>query len=79
MSCDFSCMVSGEHFDAFAAHGIGMEVEFLEASMYHLDGPGALRLEGVHLIVHGCPDADTGRKLLRATEQAVREGVKCDG
>ena len=56
-----------------------MEVEFLEASMYHLDGPGALRLEGVHLIVHGCPDADTGRKLLRATEQAVREGVKCDG
>lgn len=79
VSCDFSCMLSGEHFDTFVAPGIEMEQNFLEASMYHLDGPGALRPEGVHLIVHGCPDADTGRKLLRAAEQAAREGVKCDG
>lgn len=138
VSNDFSCMLSGEHFDEFVAHGIQMELDFLEASMYHLDGPNAtrhvdkllqypnlngiqcvygagkpsakhwisllqkiqnagklvqvncemddvlslcraLRPEGVHLIVHGCPDVDTGKKLLRVAEEATREGVISHG
>ena len=40
---DFSCMVSGEDYDRFVLPGIRQEVDFLEASIYHLDGPDALR------------------------------------
>ena len=40
---DFSCMVSGEDYDRFVLPGILQEVDFLEASIYHLDGPDALR------------------------------------
>ena len=40
---DFSCMVSAEDYERFVLPGIRQEVDFLEASIYHLDGPGALR------------------------------------
>ncbi len=40
---DFSCMVSEEMFAEFFLEGIAEECRFLEASIYHLDGPGALR------------------------------------
>lgn len=40
---DFSCMVSSEDYDKFVLPGILEEVDFLEGSIYHLDGPGALR------------------------------------
>ncbi len=42
-SNDFSCMVSNEMFEEFFLPGIIEECRFMEASMYHLDGPGALR------------------------------------
>ncbi len=42
-SNDFSCMVSREMFDTFFLPGIAEECRALEASIYHLDGPGALR------------------------------------
>lgn len=40
---DFSCMVSPADYEKYIVPGIEMEMDFLEASMYHLDGPGALR------------------------------------
>lgn len=42
-SNDFSCMVSNEMFEEFFLPGIIEECRFYERSIYHLDGPGALR------------------------------------
>ena len=42
-SNDFSCMVSKEMFDDVFLPGIIDECRHLEASIYHLDGPGALQ------------------------------------
>ncbi len=42
-SNDFSCMISKQMFDDVFLPGIAQECRFLEASIYHLDGPGALR------------------------------------
>ena len=41
-SNDFSCMVSTDMFNEFFLPGIVDECRHLEASIYHLDGPGAL-------------------------------------
>jgi len=42
-SNDFSCMISKEMFDEFFLPGIRQECEFMDRSLYHLDGPGSLR------------------------------------
>lgn len=42
-SNDFSIMISKEMFDDVFLPGIAHECEFLDRSIYHLDGPGALR------------------------------------
>jgi hypothetical protein len=42
-SNDFSCMVSKEMFDEVFLPGIIEECQFMEANIYHLDGPDALR------------------------------------
>jgi hypothetical protein len=42
-SNDFSCMISPEMFGEFFLPGITQECCFYERSIYHLDGPGALR------------------------------------
>lgn len=42
-SNDFSCMVSNKMFEEFFLPGISQECSFFEKSIYHLDGPGALR------------------------------------
>jgi hypothetical protein len=42
-SNDFSCMVSGEMFREFFLPGLTNECRFLDRSIYHLDGPNALR------------------------------------
>jgi len=42
-SNDFSCMISKPMFDEIFLPGIIRECRHLEASVYHLDGPGALR------------------------------------
>lgn len=42
-SNDFSCMISKEMFDDVFLPGIQRECQFHEASVYHLDGPDALR------------------------------------
>ena len=41
-SNDFSCMVSPEMFDRFFLGRLAEECAFLDRSIYHLDGPGAL-------------------------------------
>jgi hypothetical protein len=43
VSNDFSCMISKEMYDDVFLPGIIDECRFLDASLYHLDGPGALR------------------------------------
>jgi hypothetical protein len=42
-SNDFSIMISKEMFDEVFLPGIARECRFLDRSIYHLDGPGALR------------------------------------
>jgi hypothetical protein len=42
-SNDFSCMISKEMFDDVFLPGIAEECKFYDRSLYHLDGPGALR------------------------------------
>lgn len=42
-SNDFSCMISKELFDDVFLPGIAAECRHYEASIYHLDGPNALR------------------------------------
>ena len=41
-SNDFSCMISKKMFDDVFLEGIRDECKFLDQSIYHLDGPGAL-------------------------------------
>ena len=43
VSSDFCCMVNREMFEALIVPGLERELDFLEGSMYHLDGPGALQ------------------------------------
>jgi len=40
---DFSCLISKEDYHEAVMPGLNNELDFLEASMYHLDGPDALR------------------------------------
>lgn len=42
VSNDFSCMISKKQFDDLFLPGIVNECRFLDHSIYHLDGPGAL-------------------------------------
>ena len=42
-SCDFSALISGYHFEDHVMPGLKYEHDLLPASIYHLDGPGALR------------------------------------
>ena len=42
-SNDFSCMISKAMYDEVFLPGIAQECAFYERSIYHLDGPGALR------------------------------------
>ncbi len=42
-SCDFSCMISEEMFSNHVMPELLEEIDFLDASVYHLDGPDALK------------------------------------
>lgn len=42
-SNDFSCMISNDMFKDVFLEGIIKECQFLDSSIYHLDGPGALQ------------------------------------
>ena len=54
-SNDFSCMISTDMFEEFFLPGLIEECRFYDQSVYHLDGPGALR----HLdTLLGIPELD---------------------
>ncbi len=42
-SCDFCCMISPDSFEELVIEELEKELEFLDASIFHLDGPGALK------------------------------------
>lgn len=42
-SCDFCCLISPEMFEEFIVEELEEELDFLDASIFHLDGPGALK------------------------------------
>lgn len=41
--CDLSCMIGAQMFDEFERPSLVREIEGLDASIYHLDGPDALQ------------------------------------
>ncbi len=43
LQCDFSIMISQAMYREFFLDGLRSECQFLDHSIYHLDGPGALR------------------------------------
>lgn len=43
VSCDFICMVSGPMFERFFLPELVAEIEYLDRSIFHLDGPDALK------------------------------------
>lgn len=82
VSCDFSCMVGQDIYNEFVIPGLLCELEFLEASIYHLDGPGALRhidrileqpgLNGVQWVYGaGQPSARYWMDLLKKIQNVV--------
>ncbi|MHC4717906.1 MAG: trimethylamine corrinoid protein 2, partial [Planctomycetota bacterium] len=42
-SCDFICMISPEMFEATVLGQLAAEMEHLDRTFFHLDGPGALK------------------------------------
>lgn len=42
-SCDFSCMISQKMYEELILPELLLELDYLEASVYHLDGPDALK------------------------------------
>lgn len=43
LQCDFSCMISSEMFDEFFLPAFEQQTEWVGRTIYHLDGPGAIR------------------------------------
>jgi len=43
LQCDFSCMISPAMFEGFVVPGLERLTEWLDHSIYHWDGPGALQ------------------------------------
>jgi hypothetical protein len=43
VSCDFICMISPKMFQDAILPSLYAEIQWLDHSIYHLDGPGALR------------------------------------
>jgi len=43
LQCDFSCMISAEMFDELFLPPLREQTEWVDRTIYHLDGPGAIR------------------------------------
>ena len=82
-SCDFICMISPEMFDKFITEELDRELEYLDASIFHLDGPIAFnnhldkllsfrKLKGVQL-QYGA-GATTARDWLKAAKKVQAAG-----
>jgi len=68
-SCDFICMISNSMLREFFLPGLLAEIDYLDHSLFHLDGPGALRhldtLLGIGKLggIQWVPGANTGPML----------------
>lgn len=43
LQCDFSCMISPRMFEALFLPGLEQQTRWIDRTIYHLDGPGAIR------------------------------------
>ena len=43
LECDFSCLISTDMFERIFLPGIARQASWVERTIYHLDGPGAIR------------------------------------
>jgi hypothetical protein len=67
-SNDFSAMISTAMFEEFFLPGIRGECQFLEHTIYHLDGPGAIR----HLeLLLAIPELDAVQFVPTVSDEAV--------
>jgi len=83
-SNDFSCMISRDMFIEFFIPGLIDEIRFYDRSIYHLDGPGALRhldtlldipeLDGVQWV---CGAGNEGFARWVKVYQRVQNAGKC--
>ena len=73
---DFSCLISSEMFEEFFIPGLEQQTKWVERTVYHLDGPGAVRhldlllslphLDGIQWVPGaGAPPASKWIRLLR--------------
>lgn len=80
-SCDFSCMISREMYEEFVIPELLEEIDFLDGSIYHLDGPDALKhldrlleieaLDGIQWVYGaGQPSASHWLPVLRKIQNA---------
>lgn len=80
-SCDFSCMISQNMYEELVIPELMMEIEYLDASVYHLDGPDALKhldrilqikkLKGVQWVYGaGAPSASHWLHIIKKIQDA---------
>ncbi|GHU67041.1 hypothetical protein FACS189447_08830 [Spirochaetia bacterium] len=80
-SCDFVCMISKDMFEDLIVEELQAELAYLDASVFHLDGPGALRhlerlleikeLDGIQWVFGaGQPSASHWIPVLKKIQQA---------
>ena len=89
-SCDFSYMISGEHFKEFILPELTAEAEWLPATIYHLDGIGSLthldtllsvnRINGIQWVPGtGKPPAREWGDVLKKIQRAgKRVEISCE-
>jgi len=82
-SNDFSCMISREMFNEFFLPGIINECRFLDRSIYHLDGPGALRhldslleIKELNAVQWVCGAGNTGYAKWVSVYQRIQQASK---
>ena len=82
-SNDFSCMISKEMFDRHFLPGIRQECMFYERSIYHLDGPDALRhldslleIPELNAVQWVCGAGNEGFARWRKVYQKIQAGKK---
>lgn len=79
--CDFSCMISEQMYEELVVEELVEELKFLDASIYHLDGPDALKhldrllkidaLKGIQWVYGaGQPTASHWLEVLRRIQDA---------
>ncbi|HEY5584962.1 MAG TPA: trimethylamine corrinoid protein 2 [Ruminiclostridium sp.] len=80
-SCDFCCLISPNKFEELIIPELYEELDYLDASMFHLDGPGALKhldrllqidkLNGIQWVYgDGQPTASHWLEVLRKIQNA---------